>query len=152
METDRDLIVALSRGLQVLECFSARRTSQSLTEISEQVGLPKSTVARINYTLVRLGYMRQHQDRSYSLSPAVLVLAHPVLASLPIRQVAQPLMREMATETHGTVSLGVLDRDCVVYVETCRSAPNPEHLPDIGVMWPILESAASFWWMSHGEK
>lgn len=141
MNADRDLIVALARGFQVLECFGPRRTSLALSEIASKTGLAKATVARILYTLVNMGYMHQTVDRRYSLSPAVLVLAHPVLASMPIRQIAQPLMRQLAQDIGGTVSMGVLDRGSVVYVETCRSAPNPEHLPDIGVIWPIIESA-----------
>lgn len=142
MNDDRNFITALARGLDVLACFGPRSTSLSLTTLARRAGLPKATVARIVYTLSELGYMRQSvETRHYSLGPAVLALGNPVLASLPIRQIAQPLMRELAVKCGGTVSLGVLDRDRVVYVETARSTPNPEHIPDIGRIWPILESA-----------
>ncbi|MDR3452313.1 MAG: IclR family transcriptional regulator [Rhodoferax sp.] len=142
MKDDRELVTALARGLHILASFTARATTLSSSELSERTGLPKATVSRLTYTLVELGYLhRSSSKRKYALSAAVLALGYPLLASLTIRQVAQPMMRELSAETGGTVSLGVLDRDRVVYIETCRSAPNVDHLPDIGVIWPLMESA-----------
>ncbi len=142
MNPDRDFVVALARGLDVLACFGPRATSLSLTGIAARTQLPKATVSRIAYTLMEMGYLRQNAaERSYSLGPAVLALGNPVLSSLPLRQMAQPLMRELAERFSGTVSMGVFDRDRVVYVETARSAPNPDHIPDIGSIWPVMESA-----------
>jgi hypothetical protein len=37
-----------------------------------------------------------------------------------LRQVARPLMKALAVQAHGSVSLGMRDRACMVYVETCR--------------------------------
>jgi DNA-binding IclR family transcriptional regulator len=142
MKEDRDLVIALARGLDILASFGSRNATLSITELVERTGLPKATVSRLTYTLTELGYLRRNaSNRMYSLGAAVLALSHPLLASLTIRQVAQPWMRQLAARSGGTVSLGVLDRDRVVYVETCRSSPNIDHLPDIGVIWPLMESA-----------
>lgn len=141
MKEDRDLVTALARGLQILSSFTARSTTLSSSELTESTGLPKATVARLTHTLVELGYLQRSANmRKYALSAAVLALGYPLLASLTIRQVAEPMMRALCAEIGGTVSLGVLDRERVVYVESCRSTPNLDHLPDIGSVWPLLES------------
>lgn len=125
-----------------MACFSARATSLSISELTQRTGLPQATVSRLTYTLTEMGYLRRDtSQRRYSLSVAILALGYPMLASLGIRQIAEPHMREFAESVGGTVSLGVLDRQRVVYVESCRSQASSGHLPDIGVIWPVMESA-----------
>ena len=143
MNEDRDLVVALARGLQVLGSFSAQATSLTVSELADRTGLPKATVSRLTYTLGELGFLRRLDDkRRYAPGAAVLALAYPVLASLQIRQVAQPYMRELSDYARVNVSLAMLDRDRLVYVETCRTtALTTDHRPDIGVIWSLTEGA-----------
>ena len=52
---------ALINGLSILESFSIKRPSLGVTEISEIVGLHKSTVSRMLNGLAELGYVRREQ-------------------------------------------------------------------------------------------
>jgi DNA-binding IclR family transcriptional regulator len=139
MNEDRDLVVALARGLEILGAFSAQTTHLTVTELAERTGLPKATVARLTYTLAELSFLRRVPGkRSYTLGAAVLALGYPMLASLTIRQIAEPFMRELSDYAQANVSLAMLDRDRLVYVETCRwAASTAEHRPDIGLIWPL---------------
>ena len=63
----------LVRGLAVLQAFSPERPQLSLRELADAVGVTRSAVFRIAYTLVELGFLTHHQaTRSYMLGPAVL--------------------------------------------------------------------------------
>ena len=109
-------------------------------EISVRTGLPKPTVSRLTYTLTKLGYLRHNMRMGkYQLGSAVLSIGYPLLASMSIRQIARPFMKELADYVNGSVNMGVRDRLNMVYVEACRSG-NLTTLPDIGTSVPIAQS------------
>ena len=138
---DRQFATTLARGLEVLRCFTPLEALLGNKEISVRTGLPKPTVSRLTYTLTKLGYLR-HDMRlgKYQLGSAVLSIGYPLLASMKVRQVARPLMKELADYCHGSVSMGVRDRLSMVYVESCRSGNGLATLPDIGTSVPISHS------------
>src|SRR6185369_10571188 len=76
----------------------------------------------------------------YQLGSAVLSIGYPLLASMNVRQVARPLMKELADYCVGSVSMGIRDRLAMVYVESCRSGNGITTLPDIGTSVPISHS------------
>jgi DNA-binding IclR family transcriptional regulator len=60
---------------------------------------------------------------------------------MPFRQVARPLMQELAESVRGTVSIGLLDGTAMVYVESARSGNVGPHVPDIGMPIPVVNTA-----------
>ncbi len=139
-EGDRQFATTLARGLEVLRCFTPLEPMLGNKEISVRTGLPKPTVSRLTYTLTKLGYLR-HNIRlgKYQLGSAVLSIGYPLLASMSIRQIARPFMKELADYANGSVNMGIRDRLNMVYVEACRSG-NLTTLPDIGTSIPIAQS------------
>ena len=139
-EGDRQFATTLARGLEVLRCFTPLEPLLGNKEISVRTGLPKPTVSRLTYTLTKLGYLR-HSMRlgKYQLGSAVLSIGYPLLASMSIRQIARPFMKELADYTNGAVNMGIRDRLAMVFVEACRSG-DITTLPDIGTSVPISQS------------
>lgn len=120
-ERDPQFVTALSRGLEVLRAF--RQTDKALgnQDIAARTGLPKPTVSRLTYTLSRLGYLSYLPDvGKYRLGIGVLSLGFTCLGSIGVRDVARPLMQEMADYSGVSVALGTRDRMSMVYVECCR--------------------------------
>jgi DNA-binding IclR family transcriptional regulator len=139
-EGDRQFATTLARGLEVLRCFTPAEPMLGNKEISVRTGLPKPTVSRLTYTLTKLGYLRHNMRLGkYQLGSAVLSIGYPLLASMSIRQIARPFMKELADYVNGSVNMGVRDRLNMVYVEACRSG-NLTTLPDIGTSVPIAQS------------
>src|SRR5258707_7575529 len=140
-EGDRQFATTLARGLEVLRCFTPLEPLLGNKEISVRTGLPKPTVSRLTYSLTKLGYLRHNMRLGkYQLGSAVLSIGYPLLASMNVRQVARPLMKELADYCNGSVSMGVRDRLNMVYVESCRSGNGITTLPDIGTAVPISQS------------
>ena len=140
-EGDRQFATTLARGLEVLRCFTPLEPLLGNKEISVRTGLPKPTVSRLTYTLTKLGYLRHNMRLGkYQLGSAVLSIGYPLLASMNVRQVARPLMKELADYCNGSVSMGVRDRLNMVYVESSRSGNGITTLPDIGTSVPIAQS------------
>ena len=139
-EGDRQFATTLARGLEVLRCFTPLEPMLGNKEISVRTGLPKPTVSRLTYTLTKLGYLRHNMRLGkYQLGSAVLSIGYPLLASMSIRQIARPFMKELADYANGSVNMGIRDRLSMVYVEACRSG-NLTTLPDIGTSIPIAQS------------
>jgi len=140
-EGDRQFATTLARGLEVLRCFTPIEPMLGNKEISVRTGLPKPTVSRLTYTLTKLGYLRHNMRLGkYQLGSAVLSIGYPLLASMSVRQIARPFMKELADYTNGSVSMGVRDRLNIVYIESCRSGHASSTLPDIGTSVPIAQA------------
>jgi DNA-binding IclR family transcriptional regulator len=141
-EGDRQFATTLARGLEVLRCFTPLEPLLGNKEISVRTALPKPTVSRLTYTLTKLGYLRHNMRLGkYQLGSAVLSIGYPLLASMSVRQVARPHMKELADYCNGSVSMGIRDRLNMVYVESCRSGNSVASLPDIGTAVPIAQAA-----------
>ena len=141
-EGDRQFATTLARGLEVLRCFTPLEPMLGNKEISVRTGLPKPTVSRLTYTLTKLGYLRHNMRLGkYQLGSAVLSIGYPLLASMSVRQVARPLMKELADYSGGSVSMGIRDRLNMVYVESSRNGNALTMLPDIGTAVPIAQAA-----------
>ena len=118
-----DFVEALARGLSVLRCFTPGVRSLGNIEIAERTGLARSTVSRIVYTLLTLGYLRYDAETGrYSPGYGVLALGFGCLANLEVRSVARPLMEALAHETGAAVALGVFDGRAMVYVDAVHGS------------------------------
>ncbi|MGA8010627.1 MAG: IclR family transcriptional regulator [Thiomonas sp.] len=139
---DRQFVTALARGLEVLSCFRSRDKALGNLDIAQRCELPKSTVSRLTYTLTSLGYLTQDDDSGkYRLGTATLSLGSTALARMDVRQVARPLMQELADASRAMVSLGTRDRLSLIYVENCRSTSALTLSLDVGSRIPIATTA-----------
>jgi DNA-binding IclR family transcriptional regulator len=141
-DKDRHFVTALARGLALLSAFRPGESTLSHQELTRRTGLPKSTLSRLAYTLIKLGYLSQEADSGhYRLGLAVLALGAVVLSSYDIRQVAAPLMREFALAHNVSVNLAMRDGVDMVYLETCRSPARLTVQLTIGSRVPIATTA-----------
>ena len=139
---DAAFATTLAKGLVVLEAFKAGSRLLGNMEISVRTGIPRPTVARLTHTLAELGYLHYDRDLAkYRVGIRALHMAHPLLADMPFRQLARPLMQEFAHSVRGTVSIGLLDGTAMVYIETARSGDVGPHTPDIGMPIPVVPTA-----------
>ncbi len=140
---DRQFASTLANGLEILRCFTPVKPTLGNNELAERTGLSRPTISRYTYTLCKLGYLRSDAVTGrYRLAPAVISLGYPLLASIAFRQVARPLMNELAQSLQCSVSMGIRDRLSIIYVETSRSdTRNSIQYSDIGLHFPIASTA-----------
>jgi DNA-binding IclR family transcriptional regulator len=142
-EGDPQFAITLAKGLELLTCFTPQRPTLGNKELADLTGLSKSTISRFTYTLTRLGYLQADTfSRKFKLAPAVLSIGYPVLANIAIRQIARPMMGELAEQIQGSVSMGIRNGLDIIYVETSRhrSIFNTR-MSDIGLSVSLVGSA-----------
>jgi len=135
---DRAFVNGLARGLSVMAAFSPEHNRMTLGELVQATGLPKTTVARLIHTLVKLGYVFVCPESGrFRLHPRVLTLGYPVMATMDKRHVALPMMQELAEYSRGTVSLGIRDGLSMILIERSRDSTVRALPLDIGSRIPI---------------
>ena len=135
---DRAFVNGLARGLAVIASFSPEHNRMSLGDLAQATGLPKSTVARLVHTLVKLGYIFICPDSGrYRLHPRVLTLGYPVMATMDKRLLALPMMQDLADYSRGTVSLGIRDGLSMILIERSRDRTVRALPLDIGSRIPM---------------
>jgi len=139
---DRHFVTALSRGLDVLSCFRSGSRLLGNQDISERCHLPKSTVSRLTYTLTKLGYLHYVKESGkYRLGTATLALGSAVLGRFEVRDLARPLMQELADLTGTSVALGARQRLSMVCVEVCKGNAVLSLNMEVGMRLPLATSA-----------
>ena len=112
---------AIERALDVLLCFSQAEPVLSLTQIAEQLEMPKSTIHRYLATLEAARFVRRDEATgSYHLGYRFIEMASLVLQEADLERWAQPHLERLSGESDETVDLAVLDGEQVVYLQSCE--------------------------------
>lgn len=115
-------IRAVERALNILLCFSMQTPELSMTQISEMVGLHKSTVHRLLATLERMRFVQRDPVTSmYRPGIRLLQMAYLTLEHNDLSRIAMPFMRHLCELHRETIDLSVLDDGDVVFTEVVES-------------------------------
>lgn len=112
---------AVDRIFSVLDAFTPEQNKLTLQEISDRIDLSKATTFRLVNSLDEAGYLIRLEDQRYCLSMKILRLAGVVASGISIRDIARPVMMEIARATDETISLNTVvgaDRVCIDVVES----------------------------------
>lgn len=105
----------LLRGLDVID--AVREQPLTLAQLTERLGLNRSTVHRLASALVERGYLRLLPRGGYMLGPKLLELGYAAGQQLDLPRVARAELEALAEETGDTVHLGVFDGDEALYLD-----------------------------------
>lgn len=143
----------LSRGLLILECFTPNRHHFSLSELSKNTHISKSTVFRILKTLCEMNYLKyDSQNKKYYLGAKVLSLGFSVLQSMELRDIARPYIEKLSRECNKTVNLAILDKHEMVYIERVRVPGLRNFNISIGNRIPVWNTAVGKAVLAHLEE
>jgi IclR family pca regulon transcriptional regulator len=107
---------SLEYGVAILESFSGGHQELGIAALADIVGISRSTTHRYATTLVTLGYLEQDAKRKYRLSTRAAGPGAAAIAAVRQQIHARAVLEELRGQTGHTVSMGVLDNACVIYV------------------------------------
>lgn len=154
--TDRNFVVALARGLEVLRAFQPNDGLLGNQEIAARTKLPKPTVSRLTYTLTKLGYLTPvPRFEKYQLTPAAMALGYAALSNLGVQHLSEPYREEVMRATGGAVAVGDRDRFSMIYFGQSRNGLTLGVQLDVGSRIPIATTAmgrAYIWALPEDER
>ena len=109
-------VQSLNRALDILEALAMKPEGMTLTELSQRVGLHKSTVHRLLATLAARQYVEVNSS-GCRLGLRVADLGSRLLNSMELRTESAPLLRQLSHRLQRVVHLAVLDEGEVVYLD-----------------------------------
>lgn len=113
--SDRDISSTFVKGLNVLGAFRGGAAHMTLPEIGSVTGYDRATVRRLVITLVDQGLLAKI-DKSFSLTPKILMLAGGYLRSHRIGATVQPILNKYSEEVGREISMATLCDGAAVYV------------------------------------
>lgn len=108
-------VQSFARGLEVIRSFSAAAPQQTLSEVAARTGLTRAGARRILLTLQTLGYV-DSDGKHFRLTARILDLGFAYLSSLPIWNLAEPVMEALVDQVKESSSAAVLEGTDIVYV------------------------------------
>lgn len=111
-------INSVIKAFRILELFDPSNTEFSLTQISRQLDMPKSTLLNFIRTLEGEGYIsRNPTSQNYRLGIKLMQLGYNLRSSLPISHYAIPTMDDLCEQTKGNIYLTTHVEGMVLYLE-----------------------------------
>lgn len=115
-------IRAVERALDVLMCFTSHTPELTMTQISEMVGINKSTIHRLLATLEGKRFVeRDPVTGVYRPGIRLLQMAFLTLEHNDLRRLATPFLHTLCDQHRENVNLSVLDDADVIYLTVIES-------------------------------
>ncbi|WP_096699859.1 IclR family transcriptional regulator C-terminal domain-containing protein [Polaromonas sp. AER18D-145] len=111
---DKNIVVSLQKGLEVLTCFGRQHSRLTVSEVARLTDVSPASARRSLLTLQAMGYLGG-DGKHFWMLPRSLLVAHAYLASRPTPSLAQPLLDALSERTRESASLGtLLDDDAII--------------------------------------
>lgn len=131
------IIQSVQRAAQIFEHIVAQN-SVGITELSQYMGLSKSTIFSIVKTLVQLGYLyKNEQTNKYSATFRIQTLAKAIENNDTIVSFVRPILQKHLKKYRETVHFGSSAIDTVVYLDKIESDKSIRIHSSIGGEMPL---------------
>lgn len=126
---------ALNKAIDVVDAVADGH--RQLKAICEATSLPKSTVHRILQGLIEARYLREVKGIGLVLGTKMIQLGNKAQKDMPLKEVAHPILSELAEQTKDTVHLGIKDEDHIFYLDKISGQRPIELRSRIGDRLPL---------------
>lgn len=131
------------RCLKVLELLADEPFELSFSELAARLDIPKASAHRLCTTLIQANLITQEpMTRRYMLNSHALWIGSGYLRHSPLYRAAFFPMQELARQLPGTVQLGVLDQDYVLFIHSVGYSGAPYAFADVGLRRPMNATAS----------
>lgn len=107
-EPKKASVVALVRGLRVLQCFDRPGAELTVSEIARRTGLSQPTAWRLCGTLIDCGFLvKAPTGSALRVGAPALTLGYAAIQGQDLPAIARPYMAQVAARMGATVTLGL---------------------------------------------
>lgn len=111
-------LASLDKSLRLIDTLSKNPRGMSLSQLSEALNYPKSTVHHILSTLLPYEYVSQDPEtKKYSLGFKFLSIGRVILDNIDVRRTAHQHLLELHEQCKEAVHLAILRDGKVIYID-----------------------------------
>jgi DNA-binding IclR family transcriptional regulator len=144
LEDNSYFVPAVKKAIMILEYLKNNNEGSTLSEISVNLKIPKSTTFRILKTLNYYDYVNQDIGSDlFTLGIRILALANATRGKNNLVKIALPYMENLTSKTKETSKLGVIKNYQVMVISKVESPKKMSITTEIGNTFPIHAGAAS---------
>jgi IclR family transcriptional regulator, KDG regulon repressor len=135
-------VQSLDRAFDILEFLAREQQPVGLVEISNEVGLHKSTAHRLLNSLKDRGYIEKTETTNlYRLGLGFIELSSLYLNKVELKTEAEPYLRNLSQELGRTVYLAMLQDKEVVYIDKYEQFNSLRKYSVIGRRRPLYSTS-----------
>lgn len=132
----------VGKAFSILRMLAKSERGETLSDLSRQLGISKSTVLGIVSALEEEGaVVRDERTRRHTLGLTLFELGHAVEARIDLNDIARPFMQELMHKTRESVFLGTRSGDHVTILEIVESTKDLKITAPVGTRIPLLAGA-----------
>jgi DNA-binding IclR family transcriptional regulator len=135
-------IQSLDRGLIILEAVAKSTEPMSLSDLTEIIGIDRSSVFRLANTLKRRGFLAYPAGRKdYILGPALWRLSHSYDWGTMLIRVSHEQLKQLASQTNETAHLAIREGKQALFIDHAASSHVISVSGQTGEMVPLYSTA-----------
>jgi len=144
-------VPGLRRGLLMLEALASAGEPMSVAEIGKRIGLTRSSVFRLAYTLQHMGFVEEvAESKLLRLGARVLNIGYAYLASQTLIETARPELESLRDRTSVSSHLAILDRGEILYLSCIQTKSGFLSTMNVGTRLPAY--ATPMGWLLLGDR
>lgn len=138
------------RALAVLEALLKEINGCALSQLSQDLNIPKSALHRLLTTMKEMGYIYQDEvSQYYKLTLKLSSMGLTYLSSRSITETFQPLLNELADQSAELVRLGVIENERIIWIGKAQGSKSGlKYDPDSGSIAYLPASACGLVYLS----
>jgi IclR family transcriptional regulator, KDG regulon repressor len=132
----------VTKAFRILELVAKKDKLLTISDLSRELGINKSTVHGIAHALEGVGaIVREKKTKRYRLGMTLFELAKAGYARIDLKDFARPIMEDLMRATLQSVFLGIRSGDHVSIIDIVESTQALKITSPIGTRVPLLAGA-----------
>lgn len=146
---DGNTILSVAKAMELLQLLSQAGSPQSLTELSQRSGYPKSTVFGLVTTMREYGIIMQTPEGKYTLGLRLFEYGRQVERSWDVSLVARPYMELLSQQTGASVMLSICEGGSVITLDQVEARDKLRIVSEVGARLPIYCTSQGKVFLAH---
>ncbi len=147
-ETNKDIVTAFAKGLNVIMAFDNTDVYMTVSEVAKKVNITRASARRLLLTLESMGFVKSNQNK-FSLLPKVIELGYSYFASLPWSDLALKNMKQVVDKCKLTCSVSILDKEHIICILRIPAGRIMNEGIQVGTRLPTAYTSTGRLFMSH---
>lgn len=145
-------IQSVDNALDVLEALCDEGDEVRISQLSERLGMNKTSIFRLLATFENRGYVEKEQKSGkYKLGLSAYEIGQKFLSRMVLLRKAKPVMEKLTRECNEAIYLAVPSGNEVLLLDMVDTTQQVKIIPLLGNRYPITGPSAGRVILAHGE-